>query len=66
MIGKASEIKTYFVQETTDKNLGQVINELFEGNLKDATIIDIKYVSANNEDGYGWHSALIIYKEVTQ
>lgn len=66
MIGKASEIKTYFAQENSNQNIGQVVNELFDGHLKDADIIDIKYTSANDEDGYGWHSALIIYKQVYQ
>ncbi|MNT39878.1 hypothetical protein D3C72_1761620 [compost metagenome] len=62
-IGTASEIRTYFAQERSDKNIGQVLNELFDGHLKDVTIVDIKYTSANDENGYGWHSALIIYRE---
>lgn len=65
MLGKASEVRTVWVQESSDKDLGQRINDMLvsmTGHF-DPIIIDIKYCSANDENGYGWHSALIIYKE---
>ena len=64
MYGNANQVRTLFVQEKDDKNLGMVINEALEemSSIADVDVIDIKYTTANNEDGYGWHSALIIYK----
>ncbi|WP_036717924.1 sporulation protein Cse60 [Paenibacillus harenae] len=64
MYGSAKRVRTLFVQEKPDKNLSMVINEMLEelASISDVDVIDIKYASANDENGYGWHSALIIYK----
>lgn len=64
MIGKAQRVRTLFVQEAPTKDVGMVINEKLDelSSLADIDVIDIKYTSALDENGYGWHSALIIYK----
>lgn len=64
MLGSANQVRTVFVQEKPDKNLGMVINDMLDelSSLAYIDVIDIKYASANDENGYGWHSALIIYK----
>lgn len=62
MLGKGEVIRTLFIQETGDKNIGEMVNDALSGNLSGYTILDIKYTAANDEAGYGWHSALIIYK----
>ena len=65
MYGSASKIATIFVQEKPGTDLGVLINDELStlAALADVDIIDIKYASANDEDGCGWYSALIIYKQ---
>lgn len=64
MYGNANQVRTLFVQEKPDRDLGMVINDKLEeiSGIADFDVLDIKYASANDENGYGWHSALIIYK----
>jgi len=64
MYGSASKVRTLFVQEKRDKDLGMVINEALEemSSIADVDVIDIKYTTSI-EDGYGWPTALIIYKQ---
>lgn len=64
MMGSANQVRTLFVQESRIKDLGMMINEKLEelASIAHVDVIDIKYASANDEDGLGWHSALIIYK----
>ncbi|WP_336774230.1 hypothetical protein [Paenibacillus sp. MMO-58] len=63
-MGNASNIRTIFVQEKPSADLGTVINEQLEelSGIADIEIIDIKFTSFSDEDGVGWHAALIIYK----
>jgi hypothetical protein len=64
MMGSANRVRTLFVQEAPTKDVGMVINEKLEelSSIANIDVIDIKYTSALDENGYGWHSALIIYK----
>ncbi|CAM3364854.1 hypothetical protein PALU110988_18745 [Paenibacillus lupini] len=61
-MGNAAHIRTVFVQEQPAKDLGTVVNEKMVELGSDVEIIDIKFTSFSDEDGVGWHAALIVYK----
>lgn len=64
MLGKASEIKTKFVEEIKFREQGfqYALDDALE-QLEDSEIIEIKTMCAPDADGIIWYSALIIYKE---
>jgi hypothetical protein len=60
MLGKASEIKTYLIEEAEKESLW----ESFRESNPAAEIIDIKYSAVYDlAREFNWYTALIIYKQ---
>ena len=65
MIGKGSEIKYKLVLENPGTVFDITLNDCLE-ELGSAEITSIQFRVSTDEDGVGWFSALIIYKEATK
>ena len=62
MLGKAGEIKTILVAEVGGTPFDQTLNRELEL-LQECTVIDIRFTSTPDKEGFAWFNALIIYKE---